>query len=262
MFRRSVWRGVLGAVLATVLAGDRPASGEEADAGEDRRVLGSDPSEIVSRLELRNEYLRLPEDGHSNATVFRGDWAPTDWLLGRVEIPLVTADTEELGSDTGLGDVLVGLRGKLPLAERWSLIGEMAAILDTAASDALGSGYHVVAPFGVLVWKPAPAWILGLQYGWFGSVGGEHEREAIRESAIRPQVLYHFPRGFWFLADPRIYVNHVEGANVSFFPEAELGNVLTRHVEAWVRGGGNATGHGREEREGWKAEVGIRYLFD
>jgi hypothetical protein len=248
--------------LAALVAAGCPAAAEEGDAGEDRRVVGSDPSEIVSRIEVRNEYLSLPEDGHSNATIFRGDWAPTDWLLGRVEIPLVTADTEEFGSDVGIGDILVGVRGKLRLGERWSLVGEVAGILDTAASDALGAGHNAIAPFGVLVWKPSPAWILGLEYQWLGSVGGGHEREAIRESAIRPQALYHLPYSFWFLADPRIYVDHVEGTHVAFFPEGELGNVVARHVEVWIRGGGNATGGGRDERLGWVAEAGVRYLFD
>jgi hypothetical protein len=49
---------------------------------------------------------------------------------------------------------------------------------------------------------------------------------------------------------------------VAFFPEAEFGKVLRRHVEAWVRGGGNVAGEGRAEREGWAAEAGVRYLFD
>ncbi len=255
-------RGLGGVLLAVILAVACPAAAEEPDTGEDRRTLGSDPSEIVSRIEVRNEYLSLPEDGHSNATIFRGDWAPTDWMLGRIEIPLVAADTEEFGNDVGMGDLLVGIRGKLRLGERWSLIGEMAAILDTAASDALGSGHNVVAPFGVVVWKPSPEWILGLEYQWFGSVGGGHDRETIRESSIRPQALYHFPYGFWFLADPRIYLNHVEGTHVTFFPEGEFGNVVARHVEVYIRGGGNAAGGGRNEREGWVAEAGVRYLFD
>ena len=241
----------------------------------DRQVLGSDPSEIVSRLEVRNEYLHVT-GGHTDATVLRGDWAPTDWILGRVEIPLVAAGDEELGNDFGLGDVLVGVRGKLQLAERWSLVGEMAAFLDTATSDAIGAGQSLLAPQAVVVWKPTPAWILGLQYQWLesvgggsGSGGGEPESpdggsdlEDVRESAIRPQALWHLPHGFWLLADPRIYVNHVAGTHVVFFPEGEFGNVVARHVEVWIRGGGNVAGSGREERSGWVTEAGVRYLFD
>jgi hypothetical protein len=257
----STWRGVAVAIAVALCAGGAPAA-DDRGAEEDRRTLGSDPSEIVSRLEVRNEYLGFSGGGHSNATILRGDWAPTRWLLGRLELPIVTADTEEYGTDAGLGDVLVGARAKRTLGERWSLLGEMAFILDTARSDALGSGRHAVAPFGVVVWKPTLDWILGLQYGWVGSFAGDDEREKIRESAIRPQVLYHLPRGFWVLADPRIYLDHVDGTQVAFFPEGEVGNVLTRHVEVWLRGGGNVTGAGREEREGWKAEVGVRYLFE
>jgi hypothetical protein len=262
MFARAAWHGLVVALLAALCAGWAPAAAEEPETDEDQRTLGSDPSEIVSRIEIRNEYLALPEGGHSNATIFRGDWAPTDWMLGRVEIPLVTADTEEFGSDVGMGDMLIGLRGKRRLGERWSVLGELAFVLDTAGSDALGSGHNAVSPFAVVVWKPSPAWILGLEYRWLGSFDGESDREAIRESEIRPQALRHLPRGFWLLADPRIYVNHVGGNTVAFFPEVEFGKVLARHVELWVRGGGNVAGGGREEREDWVAEMGVRYLFD
>ena len=254
--------GLLGLLASGVQAfAEEQETDDEEQVVPDRRVLGSDPSEIVSRLEVRNEYLHDAE-GHADTTIFRGDWAPADWILGRVEIPLVSAKSEELGSTTGLGDVLVGLRGKKRLAEEWSVLAEMAAYLDTATADELGAGLSVLAPPGVVVWKPSPPWILGLQYQWFGSVGGGDGLETIRESAFRPQVLWHLPRGFWLLADPRIYVNHVEGTQVAFFPTGEFGNVVAEHVEVWIRGGGNATGGGRLERTGWGAEAGVRYLFD
>ncbi|MFM7144459.1 MAG: hypothetical protein ACKO2K_21360, partial [Alphaproteobacteria bacterium] len=168
--RRLPSRALGVALLSGLLLFRAPAAAEDAALetdfesvlDEDRRILGSDPSEIVSRLEVRNEFLHV-DGGHSDATIFRGDWAPTHWLLGRVEIPLVAADFEESGSDFGLGDVLVGVRGKAMLAEHWSLIGEMAAFLDTATSEPLGTGSNVLAPQAVLVWKPSPPWILGLQ---------------------------------------------------------------------------------------------------
>lgn len=254
-------RGAAALLFLALLARGGPAAAEP-DAGADRRVLGSDPSEIVSRLEVRNEYHGEPGGGYADATIFRGDWAPSDWLLGRVEVPVVAVGGGESGRDAGLGDILVGVRGKVPLGERWSLVAEMAAFLDTASSEELGAGMNVVAPLGVAVWKPSPAWILALQYQWFGSVGGGDGREPIRESSIRPQALRHLPHGFWVLLDPRIYVNHADGAAVSFFPELEIGDVVARHVEIWCRGGGNAAGDGRDERLGWIVEAGVRYLFD
>ena len=254
--------GLLGLLASGLPAfAERQEVADEDDVVSDRSVLGSDPSEIVSRLEVRNEYLRDAE-GYADTTIFRGDWAPADWILGRVEIPLVSAKSEELGRATGLGDVLLGLRGKVRLGEKWSALAEMAAYLDTATADELGAGLNVLAPQGVVVWKPSPPWILGLQYQWFGSVGGGDGLETIRESAFRPQVLWHLPRGFWLLADPRIYLDHVEGTRVAFFPTGEFGKVVAAHVEVWVRGGGNAAGGGRLERTGWGAEAGVRCLFD
>lgn len=268
-------KSVLCLLLAFLALAPR-ASAEEHGETEDRRVLGSDPSEIVSRIEIRNEYLHVT-GGWSDATILRGDWAPTRWILGRLEIPLVAAGGEHAGAEFGLGDLLVGVRGKIEPAERWSFVAEMAGVLDTATSPSLGTGTSLLAPQAVIVWKPSPPWILGLQVQWLASVGGTSEAidvepvaategasaaEKIRETAFRPQALWHLPHGFWLLADPRIYVDHVDDTRTLFFPTGEFGNVVARHVEVWVRGGGRAAGEGREERSGWVAEAGVRYLFD
>ena len=42
-------------------------------------TYGSDPSEIISRFEFRNEYVTLPEDGYLNSSIFRADYAPNEF---------------------------------------------------------------------------------------------------------------------------------------------------------------------------------------
>jgi|GEM_PF-4656861 len=99
---------------------------------------GSDPSEIISRLELRNEYFDEPDGNYRNATIFRGDYAPAESWLVRTEIPLVAAENHEIGSHFGLGDILFGIRGKIELPDRFSIIGGVDFILDTAEEELLG----------------------------------------------------------------------------------------------------------------------------
>ena len=68
--------------------------------------------------------------------------------------------------------------------------------------------------------------------------------------------------GFWLWLDKKIYVNQEHGNNTALFLESEFGKVITQGVEVWLRGGGNVAGElGREERQGWKAEVGIRFFL-
>ncbi len=217
----------------------------------------------MSRLEVRNEYVDLDGEGYINWTFLRGDWAPNEHWQLRLDLPLTGSDSEGPGSSYGFGDLYLSARGKYEIFERWSLVGELGFKLNTASDDALGQGQNQIAPFVAPVWKPSPAWILApLTYQYFGSFAGDDDREEISESNFAPQVLYHLPLGFWVLLDAQIFINHEHEDDVSFYPEGELGWVAVEHVEIWVRGGGKVTGRAADEHNGWKAEAGVRYLFD
>ena len=224
-------------------------------------TYGSDPSEIISRLEFRNEYVALPEDGYLNSSIFRADYAPNEFWMVRTEIPLVAGKNHEFGSDFGLGDITLGARAKVQLAEQFSLVFGGDFIIDTASGDALGTGKNQFVPSLVGVWKPDDKWILGIHYWYYDSFGGDSSREDISESMIRPTVLYNFPHGYWLLLDPKIYINHEHESETALYLEGEFGKVIHKNYELWLRGGGHVAGDGREERLGWMAEVGIRFIW-
>jgi hypothetical protein len=237
----------------------------EANQEVDWRVKGSDPSEIVSRLEIRYEYLGFSNGGHLNQIFLRGDYAPTENMVFRLDIPLADGSSENLGSHFGMGDLILGGRGKLELTENLSWLLGTNFILDTASYEVLGSGWNQIIPTTYLVWKPSRQWILSMGYEYAASFDGSDnsEHEKISESLFRPGALYHLPKGYWLWLDPKIYVNHEQGNNTALFLESEFGKVITPGLEVWLRGGGNVAGEtGREERQGWKAEAGIRYLFE
>jgi hypothetical protein len=239
------------------------ATAKYSEAGEeDLMTIGSDPSEIVSRLEIRNEYLGLSNNGHLDQIYLRGDYAPTENIVFRLDVPLADGSSENLGSHFGMGDLILGGRGKLELSENLSWILGTNFILDTASNEVLGSGKNQIVPATYLVWKPYRQWILSVGYEYAASFGGDSEREVISGSLFRPGALYHLPKGYWFWLDPKIYVNHEKGNDTAFVLEGEFGKVITPNIEIWLRGGGNVAGDdGREEHLGWKAEAGIRYLF-
>lgn len=222
---------------------------------------GSDPSEIISRLEFRNEYVDQPEGAYKNSSIFRGEYAYEDLWLVRTEIPLVAAKHHDMPSEFGLGDVTFGAKGKIVLPKDFSIILGVDFIVDTASDEVLGTGKNQIVPQIAGVWKPSDKWILALQYWYFRSFSGDDEREDIEEMLIRPQALYHLPRGFWLLLDPRIYINREHNDDTLFYLEGEFGKVVNKNIELWARGGGHVTGYGKEELLGWKAEAGIRYLW-
>ena len=248
--------GLLGVSSASI-------SGNLEAGEEDLQTKGSDPSEIVSRLEIRNEYLGLSNDGHLNQTYLRGDYAPTENMVFRIDVPLADGSSENLGSHFGMGDLLIGGRGKLALSEKLSWILGTNFILDTASNEVLGSGWNQIVPASYLVWKPSRQWMFAMGYEYAASFGDNNrEKEKISESLFRPGALYHLPHGYWFWLDPKIYVNHEQGNSAAFVLESEFGKVITSSVELWLRGGGNVAGEdGKDEHLGWKAEAGIRYLF-
>jgi hypothetical protein len=184
------------------------AGNSEAGQEQDWTVKGSDPSEIISRLEICNEYLGLSNDGHLNQTYLRGDYAPTENMVFRLDVPLADGSSEDLGSHFGMGDLLLGGRGKLELSENLSWLLGTNFILDTASNEVLGSGWNQIIPATYMVWKPSRQWILSMGYEYAASFGGNNsEREKISESLIRPGALHHLPKGFWFWLDPKTYVN-------------------------------------------------------
>jgi hypothetical protein len=247
--------------ISTLASAGNPESGED-----DLQTKGSDPSEIISRLEIRNEYLSLPDGGHLNQTYLRGDYAPTENIVFRLDVPLAVGARENPASHFGMGDLVIGGRGKLELTEKLSWMLGTTFILDTASNEVLGTGWNQVVPATYVVLKPSRQWILSVGYEYAASFGSSDnsELEKISESLFRPGALYHLPKGFWLWLDPKIYVNHEQGSDTALVLEGEFGKVVTPKVEVWLRGGGNVAGGeaGREERLGWKAEAGVRYLFE
>ena len=249
----------LGVAWAPLALSAEPPAAES----ESWKVKGSDPSEMITRLEIREEYLSLPDNGYLNQVYLRGDYAPNENLAFRLQLPLAAGRQEDLGNHFGLGNMTLGSAGKLILNEKLSWIMGIDFTLDTATQAALGSGWNQIMPSTALVFKPTPFWIFNATYQYIGSFGGDHNntQPSIDESTIRLGALYNFPNGYWVYLDPRIYIDHTQKYAVSVFPEGEAGKVVAPDVEVWLRGGGRAAGNGRDERMGWVAETGIRYFF-
>ncbi len=182
-------------------------------------------------------------------------------MVFRLDEPMASGVKENLASHFGIGDLILGGRGKLELSKNLSWTLGTNFVLDTASNEVQGTGRNQIVPNTYLVWKPSWQWIHSVDYEYAASFGGSGQ-EKFNESLFRPGALYHLPKCYWLWLDPKVYVNHEQGNNAALFLEGEFGKVLTPGVEVWLRGGGNVAGEtGSVERQGWKAEDGIRYLF-
>jgi hypothetical protein len=228
---------------------------------EDWVMKGSDPSELISRVEVRNEYISLPDDGQQDSSILRIDYAPTEEFALKIETPFVDLSTsgEDGVNTSGLGDTTLGARGKVLFSEELSFLAGFDSILDSASNSALGENENQLLSTATLVWKPDQTWIFAMQYNYTTSLGDAQEE--ISQSLIRPGILAHLPHGMWIWLDPKISIINSEGCTSSLFLEAEYGVVLTQNIELWVRGGNHIAGNAPEELQRFKAELGLRYLF-
>ena len=149
-------------------------------------------------------------------------------MVFRIDVPLAVGSSENIGSHFGMGDLLIGGRGKLALTEKLSWILGTNFILDTASNEVLGSGWNQIIPTSYLAWKPSRPWIFAMGYEYAASFGdNKRENKKISESLFRPGALYHLPHGYWFWLDPKTYVNQEQRNSTAFVLESEFGKVIT-----------------------------------
>lgn len=248
--------------VATLLGWSGPPLSALADESPDnRRTKGSNPQEMVSRLELRYEYLDLPAGEYLNQLYFRGDYAFNEKMAVGVQLPVAFGGDETTGTQSGIGDIAMGGRNKLTFGESMAWITGVDLWFDTASHGTLGAGWNQVVPNMALTYWPNRRLLVWAMYKYTGSFGDGRDKPPISESLIQSGGLYNFPGGYWLLLTPGVALNHEESDQASLFLEGEVGKVVAPGVELWMRGGDHLFGIGRDERMGWKAETGIRYLF-
>ncbi|SMF94049.1 hypothetical protein SAMN02949497_1351 [Methylomagnum ishizawai] len=248
--------------IATLLGLSGPPPCAIADESpEDWRVKGSDPQEMISRLELRYEYLDLPAGEYLNQLYFHGDYAPNDNMAFGLQLPVAFGGDATTKTQAGIGDIAVGGRGKLTFGESMAWINGVDLWFDTASHEVLGAGWNQIVPSTVLTYWPNRRLLVWTMYKYTGSFGDGRDKPPISESLFQWGGLYNFPGGYWLLLTPGVALNHEQGDQASLFLEGEVGKVVAPGVEFWMRGGDHLFGIGRDERMGWKAETGIRYLF-
>ncbi|MBI3804220.1 MAG: hypothetical protein HY282_10715 [Nitrospirae bacterium] len=173
---------------------------------------GLDPTNPISRTDLRYQYQNLPPSNHDrfHSLALRGDqlyimsqeWA---WAT-RLDLPLVI--TNQASSDNPSGDTKLGfgdvLLQAIVINRPSSTFAWMAGsqfILPTASQDQMGAGKYQIIPSAAARWT-----LTGQREGsWFAplvryavDVAGEDNRNRIREFQFAPSLNLTLTEG-WFL---------------------------------------------------------------
>lgn len=189
-------------------------------------------TDLGSLVELRDDYT-TSGPSMSNAFVLRGDYAPAPWFGVRVELPLVYVDRPNMRAAMGLGDVFARATLRL-FASDVSLLTGTDFFLDTAATEVLGGGTNVIAPFATVALDVGPGVWMRFQLQHMASMGGDPTRGRVSATSVRPSALVSLPEGHWMALDQTLRFHHQGPQNVGYTGIVEGGKQLSKEVSVYI----------------------------
>ncbi len=245
----------LSAIAAAVISLTAVSSARE-DGGN--TVKGVNPADNLTKFEVLPKFTMLDDSNDISlwTTTLKYDRAIKGVWGINVELPLACFDSPLL-DETGIGDL--NIRGRYQhRAGSWTFIAGLEAVLPIAAGDVLGTGKYQLNPTIVAVKSFSPQTFMAAIAKHSFSVAGDDDRDDIVTGQYRLIIAHTTKSGYWFLADPQLWVDYEHGSRVHFAPEVEVGRMITKTTGIWIRGGGHVAGDW--DREDWNISGGIRFL--
>lgn len=227
-------------------------------AQEEPAVRGVNPADNLTKFEILPKFTMI--DGSSDTSIsnvtFKYDRAFQGVYGLNFELPVGCFDSPFAG-DFGIGDLNV--RGRYQhRAGKWTFIAGAEAVFPIATDDTLGSGKYQLNPTVVAVYAFSSQTFAALAAKHLFSIAGDSDRADIVQGQYRLIVAHTTPGGWWFLADPQLWVDYDHGARIHFAPEVEIGKMVSRTTGVWLRGGGHMAGDW--EKDDWNISAGIRFI--
>jgi hypothetical protein len=223
-----------------------------------------DPTDFTTRLEFRNQLRSLQHVKEKNITYPRLDYAFSKIFMARLEIRMVyvNPDIQGVGSETGLGDVLIRGAVRAARGKGYAVVAGTELIFDTATEEILGTGKYQLAPLVFAsIDVPFLRSTLYPFYQHYFSFAGDGSRLDVHYNSFRPSVIVTKWGHRWYTAlDPNFYVDFEQGPDAGMTLELEAGRGLNKNFSVWARPGIGAFGDIHQVYE-WNVEVGMRYLF-
>lgn len=224
-----------------------------------------DPTDFRTRFETRLEHQQTQEGGTRQITVPRFEYAFSNALAARIDVPFQRSapGTPGQSTQTGMGDVTVRGAWRAFKQDGFALMTGSELILDTATEPALGLGKNIVAPFAFAALN-APSlnsmFFPGFEH--YESVSGQSGRQRVSFTQFRLYILTRWPHRSYTLIENQLTVDYVRNSRVGFTIEVEAGHFLNKHLALWARPGVGLAGDQLPYIYNWNFEVGVRYLFD
>lgn len=222
-------------------------------------VRGVNPADNLTKFEVLPKVTMIDDSSDTSirTTTLKYDRAFQGIYGLNVELPLAAFDSP-WAEEAGFGDL--NLRGRVQRQNgRWTYIMGAEAVLPTATDDTLGSGKFQLNPTAVAVYSfSAQTFIVGAAKHMF-SLAGDSDRADIVQGQYRIILAHTTASGWWFLADPQIWIDYGNEQRLHFAPELEVGKMVGTQTGVWLRGGGHLGGGW--EKDDWNISAGIRLIL-
>lgn len=225
-------------------------------------MIQDDPSTVLSRLEVVNEFQHFQNGAYLNVTTVRNVLALGKRFTTRIEIPIVYNSTSGTGQDQyGIGDISVRLLGyKILQTKKSAMLASLEFSGNTAQSPLLGSGKNILSPvIAYSRYVPEKKTIMAFSFQKYYSVSGDESRDDIRWTRFQIYYLHAMSKKIWILILPELFLDHIKGGSSMNFETFGYYRV-SNHFAIWIKGGAGLFGE-HPARYQWTAETGLRYLF-
>jgi hypothetical protein len=131
-------------------------------------------------------------------------------------------------------------------------------VFPIASADTLGTGKYQLNPTVAGVYAFSPAVFLAAVAKHAFSVAGDSDRDDIVQGQYRLLLARSTKSGWWFLADPQLWVDYHRDARSQFSFECEVGKMIRPLTGVWLRAGSRLGGNWH--RDDWSVSGGIRFI--
>jgi hypothetical protein len=224
----------------------------------DAEVRGVNPADNLTKFEILPKFSMIndSDDISVSTMTFKYDQAIQGVYGVNIELPVGYFDSP-FAEEFGIGDL--NLRGRYQhRMDRWTFIAGAEAVFPIATDDTLGSGKFQLNPSAVAVYAFSKQTFAAMVAKHSFSIAGESDRDDIVQGLYRVILAHTTSDGWWFLADPQLWVDYEKDSRVHFATEFEIGKMINPTTGIWLRGGGHVAGDW--EKEDWSISAGIRFI--
>lgn len=226
-------------------------------------VKAIDPSDMKSRIDVRNEYRENQGGGYTNYLIPRFEFALSRSFSLRLETPLITSAASSSSlrdTDAGYGDTRLEGRYRIFRTDNWRAILGVGGIFKTADEETLGTGKDSMVisllGFGKI------GGFLGFPYiEHVSDVTGYSDRDPISYSIIKPMFMKVLRDKKYVFVDPAFIVDHENSDRLGINFEIEYGKLFSKRLMAYIKPGAGVHGDKMHQVFDWNIETGFRYFF-